>query len=143
MGGQGTVGQGITKSKRKYSLYLDSSFATVCLNSVSAFQGTLISSKSRVYLLMDRDPVGQSASRSVGFSKWTVLIGGIRCHIFDTRPDTEFDSLGDSGFRNIPGILDTFSGIQLLFGKFVILFAFQAFIRRVHTVGITCRMLGN
>jgi len=40
--------------------------------------------KSRVYLLKDRDAVGQSASRSVEFSN------GIRYHIFDTRPDTEF-----------------------------------------------------
>jgi len=36
------------------------------LNSVSAFPGTLISSKSRVYLPKDGDPVGLPASRSVG-----------------------------------------------------------------------------
>jgi hypothetical protein len=35
----------------------------------------LISSKSRVYLLKDCDPVGLSVSESVGFSKWTLLIG--------------------------------------------------------------------
>ena len=45
------------------------------LNSVSAFPGTLISSESRAYLLKDHHPVGQSASLSVVFSKWTVLIG--------------------------------------------------------------------
>jgi len=57
------------------------------LNSVSAFQGTLISSKSRVYLLMDRDPVGQSASRSVGFSKWIVLIGQTGFDAISSIPD--------------------------------------------------------
>jgi hypothetical protein len=45
------------------------------LNSVSGLLVTLRSSKSRVYLLKDRDPVGPSASRSIGISKWTVLIG--------------------------------------------------------------------
>jgi len=58
-------------------------FPSGALNSVSAFLGTLISSKSRVYSLKDRDQVGQSASRSVGFSKWTVLIGRTG---FDTIP---------------------------------------------------------
>ena len=42
---------------------------------MSAFLGTLIFSKYRVYVLKDRDQVGQSASRSVEFYKWTVLIG--------------------------------------------------------------------
>ena len=54
---------------------------------------TFISSKPRVYLLKDGDPVGQSASRSVEFSKWTLLIGrtgfAIRHHTFDTKPDTQ------------------------------------------------------
>ena len=48
---------------------------------------TLISSNPRVYVLKDRDPVGHSASRSVGFSKWTV-------------------SIGRTGFDTIPSILD-------------------------------------
>jgi len=38
------------------------------LNSVSAFPGTLISSKLTVYLLKDHDPVGLSASRLAAFS---------------------------------------------------------------------------
>ena len=54
---------------------------------MSAFQGTLISSKSRVYLLMNRDPVGQSASRSVGFYKWTVLIGRTGFDAISSIPD--------------------------------------------------------
>ena len=46
------------------------SFATPRLsNSVSASLVTLISSKPRVYLLKDRDPVRPSASRSVEISK--------------------------------------------------------------------------
>jgi hypothetical protein len=53
------------------------------LNSVSAFPGTFISSKSRVYSLKDGDPVGHSASRSLAFSKRTVLIGRTD---FDTIP---------------------------------------------------------
>jgi hypothetical protein len=81
--------------------------ATVYLNSVLAFLGTLISSKSRVYLLTDRDQVGQSASRSVGFSKWTVLIGRSG---FDTRPDNEFFELSvgvacDAYLLEIEGLL--------------------------------------
>jgi len=32
-------------------------------------------SESRVYLLVNLNPVGPSASLSVGFLKWTVLIG--------------------------------------------------------------------
>ena len=58
------------------------------LNSVSGRPVALISSKSRVYLLKDDNPVGLVASRSVGFSKRTVLIG--RYHTFDTIPGTEF-----------------------------------------------------
>jgi hypothetical protein len=42
---------------------------------VSSSPLTLISSKPRVYLLKDGDPVGLSAGRSVFFSEWTVLIG--------------------------------------------------------------------
>jgi len=53
------------------------------LNSVSALPVTLISLKSRVYLLKDRDLVGLSVSRSVEFSKWAVLIGRTG---FDTIP---------------------------------------------------------
>ena len=45
------------------------------LSSVSAFLGTLVSSKSRVIFFLTIVQVGQSASRSVGFSKRTVLIG--------------------------------------------------------------------
>jgi hypothetical protein len=51
------------------------------------FQGTLISSESMVYLLKDRDQVGQSASRSVGFSKWTVLIGRTGFDTISSIPD--------------------------------------------------------
>ena len=40
-------------------------------------------SKSRVYLLRDHEPAGLSASRSVGFPKWTFLIGRTG---FDTIP---------------------------------------------------------
>jgi len=69
------------------------------LNSVSAFQGTLVSSKSRVYLLMDRDPVGQSASRSVGFSKWTVLIGRTGFDAISSVPDPTL-SLTQKLYRN-------------------------------------------
>ena len=47
----------------------------------------LISSKSRVYLLQDREPVVLSASRSVGFSKWTVLIGRMGFNIIPSIPD--------------------------------------------------------
>jgi hypothetical protein len=57
------------------------------LNSVSALRVTLVSSKSRVYLLKDRDQVGQSASRSVGFSKWTVLIGRTGFDTISSLPD--------------------------------------------------------
>ena len=47
----------------------------VLLNSVSEGHVPLISSRSRFYLLKDCDPIGLSASRSVGFPKRTVLIG--------------------------------------------------------------------
>jgi len=43
---------------------------------------TLISWKSTVYQLKDRDPVRLSASRSVGLRKCTILIGRTE---FDTR----------------------------------------------------------
>ena len=36
---------------------------------------------------MDRDPVRQSASRSVGFSKWTVLIGRTGFDAISSIPD--------------------------------------------------------
>jgi len=54
----------------------------------------LTSSESMVNLPKDRQPVGLSASRSVGFfamdsSDWS---NGIRYHTFGTRPDTEFKS---------------------------------------------------
>jgi hypothetical protein len=62
------------------------------LNSVSAFQETLISSKPRVYLLKIRDQVEQSASRSVGHSKWTVLIGGTRFDTISSIPDPTLSS---------------------------------------------------
>ena len=59
---------------------------------MSGRPAVLISSKSRVYLLRDRDPVGLSEIRSAGISIWTVLIGRTD---FDTttsipKPDTEF-----------------------------------------------------
>ena len=55
----------------------------------------LISSKSRVCLLEDRDPVGRSASRSAGLSQRTVLIGRTS---FDSRasipdPALKFNSV--------------------------------------------------
>jgi len=58
----------------------------------------LIYAESTVYLLKERDPVGLSPSRTAGFPKWTVLIGGTgfnTYHIFDTRPDTDFKVTGD------------------------------------------------
>jgi len=58
------------------------SLPTMRLNSVSASRVTLISSKSRVYLLRDRDQVGLPAGRSVRFPKWTDLIGRAG---FDTK----------------------------------------------------------
>ena len=64
------------------------------LSSVSAFLGTLRSSKSRVYLLKDHEPVGLPASRSVGLSKWTDLIGQTGFDTttsFTTRPNTELN----------------------------------------------------
>jgi hypothetical protein len=68
------------------------------MNSVSASHVTLISSKSNVNLLMERDPVGQSTSRSVGFSRWTADWSNVvRYRVFDTRPDTEFKE------RRLPG----------------------------------------
>jgi len=46
-----------------------------------------MSSNPRVYLLKDGYPVGQSASRSVGFSKWTVLIGRTGFGTIPSIPD--------------------------------------------------------
>jgi len=57
------------------------------LNSVSALHVTLISSKSRVYLLKNRDPVGLLASRPVGFSKWAALIGRTGYDTTSSIPD--------------------------------------------------------
>ena len=57
---------------------------------------TLIFSKSGVYLLKDRDTVGLSASRSVGFPKWTVLIGRTG---FDTIPSMPDPTLSLRGTR--------------------------------------------
>ena len=57
------------------------------LNSVSEGPVPPISSKSRVFLLKDCDPVGLSASRSVGFSIWTVLIGRTVFNTMLTVPD--------------------------------------------------------
>jgi hypothetical protein len=57
------------------------------LNSVSAFSGTLFPSNSMVYLLKYRDQVGQSASRSVGLSQSTVLIGRTRFGTMSSIPD--------------------------------------------------------
>ena len=53
------------------------------LNSVSEGHVLFISSRSRVY----RDPVGQSASRSVGFSKSTVVIGRTGLVTISSLPD--------------------------------------------------------
>jgi len=57
------------------------------LNSVSEGHVLFISSRSRVYCLKDGDPVGLSASRSVGFPKWTVLIGGTGFDTIHSIPD--------------------------------------------------------
>ena len=51
-----------------------STYTCNSLNSVSGLPVTLRSSTTMVYLLRDRDPVGQPASRSVGFLKWRLLI---------------------------------------------------------------------
>ena len=63
-------------------------------NSVSASRVTLISSKSKVYQLRDRDHVGPPAGRSVivemDRSDWSCEI---RYQNFDTRSDTEFKKL--------------------------------------------------
>ena len=48
---------------------------TMSLNSVSGRLVALNPSKSRVYLLRDRDPVGRSEIRTAWISIWTVLIG--------------------------------------------------------------------
>jgi len=67
------------------------------LNSVSASPGTPISSKSMIYLLEDRDQVGQTAIRKVGFSMCAVLIGrtgfGTISSIPQTRSDTELNTM--------------------------------------------------
>jgi len=59
---------------------------------MSAFSGTLISSKSRDYLLKDRHQVGQSASRSVRVSRWTVLIGRTEFGTMFSIPDSALSS---------------------------------------------------
>ena len=46
-----------------------------------------VSSKSRVYLLKDGDPVGCSARRSVGLSKRTVHIGRTGFNTISSLPD--------------------------------------------------------
>ena len=75
---------------RRYCLPCDPTHVEpyfIDLNSLSAFLETLISSKPRVYLLNDRDQVGQSANRTVGFSKWTVLIGRTGFDTISSIPD--------------------------------------------------------
>jgi len=57
------------------------------LSSVSARPVTLGSSESGIYLPKDRDQVGQSARRSVGFSDWTVLIGRTGFDTISWLPD--------------------------------------------------------
>jgi hypothetical protein len=70
------------------------------LNSVSAPRVTLRSSKSKVYLLKDRDAVGLSASRSVGFSKWTVLIGRTGFDTTSSIPDPTLSLITQNLYRN-------------------------------------------
>jgi len=60
----------------------------------------LISSRSVVYLLRDRDPVGLSASRSAGFSKWTVLIGRTGFVTISSLPDPTL-SLTSISYDNV------------------------------------------
>jgi hypothetical protein len=57
------------------------------VNSVLGGYVTLISSKPKVCLLKDGDPVGLSASRSVGFQKCTVLIGRTGFDTIPSMPD--------------------------------------------------------
>ena len=64
------------------------------LNSVSALPVTLISSKPMVYLLKDHDPVGLSATRSVGFSKWAVLIGRTGLDTISSIPNSTLSLKG-------------------------------------------------
>ena len=47
----------------------------------------ILISLSRVYLLKDPDPVGLSASLSVGCPKWTFLIGRTDCDTIPSIPD--------------------------------------------------------
>jgi len=68
----------------------------------TALQGLNAVSKSRVYSLKDRDPVGLSASRSVGLSKWTVLIGRTGFDTISSIPDPTL-SLGRDGSRGEHG----------------------------------------
>jgi len=64
------------------------------LNTVSALPVTLISSKSRVYLFTQGSRPGRTVGESVGgifetgSSDWS---SGIRYHIFDLRPDIDFN----------------------------------------------------
>ena len=61
---------------------------------------TLRSSKSRVYLLKDRDQVGLPACRSVRFPKWTDLIGQTGSDTIYSIPDPTL-SLSVVGDRHV------------------------------------------
>ena len=67
------------------------------LNSVSEGLVPLISSNSRVYLPKDCDPVGLSVSRSVGFSKWAVVIGRTGFGTISSIPDPTLSLMHDGG----------------------------------------------
>jgi hypothetical protein len=78
-----SVGHAAWLKQKDYLEQLTVGLVISCLNSVSGRPVALISSKSRVYSLKDCNPAGPSASRSVGFTKWIVLIGRTG---FDTMP---------------------------------------------------------
>ena len=69
------------------------------LNTVSGDPGDSISSKTRVYLLKDRDPVGLPSSGSVGISKWAVLIGRTGFDTIHSIPDQTLSLTDKTRFR--------------------------------------------
>ena len=79
-----------------------SHYRCMTLNSVSRRPVALISAKSRIYVLTDRNPVGLAASRSVGFSKRTVLIGRTGFDTTTSIPDLTL-SLSDNIYADQQG----------------------------------------
>jgi hypothetical protein len=73
-----------------------------------------ISSKSRVYSLKDRDPVGLSPSRSAGFSNWTVLMGmGMGRTAFDTISSIPDPTLSLKCEPDIMMLAETFTACRV------------------------------